>query len=82
MANYTMTGKPNQGKTLVPKMTHKIKRKEKPWLAYLENKLQSMGRSETSKAVLQMNKILIAKHIGTVRLDKDKANVSSYKDKQ
>ena len=41
MANYSTVGKPNQGKTLVPKTTNKIKRKEKPWLAYLASKLCS-----------------------------------------
>ena len=44
--------------------------------------VQSMGRSETSMAALQMNKILTAKHLGTVRLDKDRANASFYKDKK
>ena len=33
--------------------------------------------SETSTAALQKNEILTAKHVGTGRLDKDRANASS-----
>ena len=66
-----MVGKPNQGRTLVPKMTHKIKRKEKPWLAYLENELQSTRWSNTSTAAPQTHEIPTAKHGCTVRLDRD-----------
>ena len=38
--------------------------------------MQSTGRSETSMAALQTNEILTAKHIGTVRLNQDRENVS------
>ena len=44
--------------------------------------VQSMGWSEISMAALQMNEILIAKHVGIVWINKDRENMSSYKDKQ
>ena len=39
--------------------------------------VQSTGRSETSMTPLQTNKIPTTKHVGTVRLEKDRENVSS-----
>ena len=44
--------------------------------------VQSTGWSETSTTALQKNEILTTKHVGTVQLNKDRSNASSYKDKQ
>ena len=38
--------------------------------------VQFTGRSETSMASLQTNEIPAAKHVGTIRLDRDRENVS------
>ena len=66
-----MAGKPNQGKTLVPKMTQYNQKERETMVGLPGNELQSTGWSNTSTAAPQTHKIPIAKHGCTIQLDRD-----------